>query len=40
MSARSTGLEAFKTVVPHLGRVRQTFFEPFILLVAQNKVAY
>lgn len=31
MSVHSTGLEAFKTVVRYLGRVRQTLFQPFIL---------
>lgn len=28
MSVCSTGLEDFKTLVPHLGRVRQTLFQP------------
>ena len=37
MSAHSTGLEAFKTRVPHLGRVRQTLFQPITTVTPTTK---
>lgn len=37
ISARSTGLEAFKTLVPHLGRVRQTLFQPITVVIGHDR---